>query len=108
MWFRVDSTNPLNFAGAWRQWELEHPCPPEERGSWAAFSPDGGSEPWHLSTLQNSFSDLVVCALGEVEAALRSWHALRVTAATALATNTRPDGLVQAVIRWKTLEAMRL
>ena len=36
------------------------------------------------------------------------WHALRVTAGTALGTAKRPDGLVQAVIRWKTLEAMRL
>jgi len=108
MWFRVCMSNPLNFAAAWLLWEQEHPCPAGSRSTWAAFSPDGGEMPWATKTLQQRYAELLVLAIGEVEAAQRSWHALRVTAATALNTGKRPDGAIQCVVRWKTLEAMRL
>jgi hypothetical protein len=48
------------------------------------------------------------CAVGDAEAARRSWHSLRVTIATALSTRRHPDGLIQALVCWKTLDAMRL
>ena len=107
-WFKLDRTNPLNFAAAWLAYELEHPCPPEERHVWAAFSPDGGKLPWTTSGLQRDFNELMRCAVGDAEAARRSWHSLRVTIATALSTRRHPDGLIQALVCWKTLDAMRL
>ena len=107
-WFKLDRTNPLNFAAAWLAYELEHPCPPEERHMWAAFSPDGGKLPWTTSGLQRDFNELMRCAIGDAEAARRSWHSLRVTIATALSTRRHPDGLIQALVCWKTLDAMRL
>ena len=107
MWFRVNELDPLNFAHEWIQWELDFPCT-GDRASWAAFSPDGGPSPFKTEELQRDFNRLLELAIGAVEAALRSWHALRVTAATALGAAKRPDGVVQCVIRWKTLEAMRL
>jgi len=108
MWFRVDRSNPLNFAAAWLEWELAHPCALEDRGKWAAFSPDGGPRPFTTRALQRDFMQAVTVAIGAEEAARRSFHALRVTAATALNTRKRPDGAIQCVLRWKTLEAMRL
>ena len=108
MWFRVRRSDPLNFAAAYIQWEIDYPCPPEQRGSWAAFSPDGGRRPFAASTLQSKFMEALKVAIGPEEAARRSYHALRVTAATALNTRKRPDGAIQCVLRWKTLDAMRL
>ena len=46
MWFRLNRGNPLNFAAAWIDWELAHPCPVARRGAWAAFSPDGAQRPF--------------------------------------------------------------
>ena len=45
MWFRVDSSNPLNFAHRYLMWERAHPCPPVERQRWPAFSLGGGRTP---------------------------------------------------------------
>ena len=108
MWFRVNSNDPLNFAAAWRDHELQHPVPLDRRGTAAAFSPYGSEEPFTRDVLQNRFDELVVSAIGAESAAGRSWHSLRATAATALHACKRPDGHIQCVIRWKTLEAMRL
>jgi len=108
MWFRVNSNDPLNFAAAWRDHELRHPVPLDRRGTAAAFSPYGSEEPFTRDVLQNRFDELVVSAIGAEAAAGRSWHSLRATAATALHACKRPDGHIQCVIRWKTLEAMRL
>ena len=47
-------------------------------------------------------------AIGEAATSERSFHALRVTAATALNAAKRPDGHIQCLLRWKTLEAMRI
>jgi hypothetical protein len=107
-WFRLDRSNPLNFAAAWVDYELEHPCPPEQRSVWAAFSPDGGKLPWTTAGLQRDFNETLRCAIGVAEAGRRSWHSCRVTIATALSTRRRPDGLIQAIVCWKTLDAMRL
>ena len=107
MWFKVNSADPLNFAYEWIQWELAFPCT-GDRSCWAAFSPNGGEAPFATSELQRDFNRLMEQAIGSVEAALRSWHALRVTAASALGQAKKPDGVIQCVIRWKTVEAMRL
>ena len=48
------------------------------------------------------------CAIGKDEANRRAWHSIRVTVATALSTRRHPDGLIQALVCWKTLDAMRL
>ena len=107
-WFRLDRTNPLNFAAAWLAYEIENPCPPEQRHAWAAFSPDGGKLPWTTSGLQRDFNEAMRCAIGKDEASRRAWHSIRVTVATALSTRRHPDGLIQALVCWKTLDAMRL
>ena len=108
MWFRLRSGDPLNFGWAWVRWELEYLCPPEQRATWAAFSPDGDKRPYTERALRTAFDTTVVCAIGKEEAARRKWHALRVTAATALGTAKQADGVIQALVRWKSLEAMRL
>jgi len=114
MWFRIDSTNPLNFAWHWVQWELAYPCPPEERQSWAAFSPNGTAAPFTGHFAAACLATLMVATIGPVEAALRSWHAFRVTIACALLATERykkdpqaGDALIQTLVRWRTPDSIR-
>ena len=106
-WFILDRSNPLNFAAEWIDWELDFPCPLAERSSWAAISPDGGAHPFVERTLQSRFDKALQAAIGKADAKERSFHALRVTFATALCAKKHQDGAIQCVIRWKTLDAMR-
>ena len=116
MWFRLDDSNPLNFAARWRQWELDHPCPPQDRGTWPAFSPFGNEVPFTSSRAGALFQALLVVAIGALAAALRSWHSCRITIATRLYARRgtsdvgrdEVEGVIQAVVRWKTVEAMRI
>ena len=118
MWFRYDNTNPLNFAWRWQQWELEYPCPEHERHVWPAFSPSGDSVPFTSAKARACLNTLLLRAMSPVEAAKRSWHACRVTIATRLfaARGSKSgeiprdeiEGVIQSVVRWKTVEAMRI
>ena len=112
-WFRYDDTNPLNFAYRWVQYELAHPCPIGQRATWPAFSPTGDSKPFSTSTARNHLISLMVAALGAAEAALRSWHAFRVTIACALMANPKYkdnpkviEAIAMAMCRWKTVESV--
>jgi len=107
MWFRVHHDNPLNFAARFRQWMVRYWHLFEQRGSTPAFSPDG-IHPWQRGTLQRRFNEQAIASLGELIGKAKRWHALRVTAATALNSARQADGVIQCVLRWKTLEAMRL
>ena len=121
MWFRYNPDNPLNFAYRWQQWELEHPCPAELRRTWPAFSPTGDGTPFTGSKAATYLRVVLALVMTPVEAAKRSWHACRVTIATQLfkrRTGTSGgggsiprdeiEGVIQAVVRWKTPEAMRI
>lgn len=105
MWFRLNPSDPLNFAQAWLEYRTIYHV--QGVGA-AAFSPALNGQPFKKADLQKLFNALLSAVLGEEEAKHRSWHALRVTAATALNTAKRPDGAIQCLLRWKTLDAMRL
>jgi hypothetical protein len=117
----TSGANPLNFAYRWQQWELEHPCPAELRRTWPAFSPTGDGTPFTGSKAAAYLRVVLALVMTPVEAAKRSWHACRVTTATQLfkrRTGTSGGGgsiprdeiedVIQAVVRWKTPEAMRI
>lgn len=114
-WFQRNDANPLNFASAWRRWELSYPCPLDERTEWAAFSPTGSAAPFSPSAADKHLSTLMIIAIGATEAALRSWHAFRVTLASALrgiprkAGETTEDnnGVIQMCLRWSSVESVR-
>ena len=114
-WFQRNDANPLNFASAWRRWELAYPCPIDERATWAAFSPTGTATPFSPSAADKALNTLMTAALGAAAAALRSWHAFRVTLASALrgiprtAGETTEDnnGIIQMCLRWSSIESVR-
>ena len=115
MYFRLNSANPLNFAWRWQQWELAHPCPPTERANWPAFSPSGDALPFTGSKADSCLKTVLLSVMSAAEAARHSWHACRVTIATRLFARRNDgierdevEGVIQALVRWKTVEAMRL
>ena len=109
--------NPLNFAAQWVRYELTYPCPVGQRATWAAFSPTGESEPFTTRRAREALHLLMVAMIGAIEAALRSWHAFRVTIACALmarpeykANPQAQEALIQCficLVRWKTPESVR-
>jgi len=101
-WFRLDPENPLNFAEAWRQWELRNPCPPQERTTWPAFSPNGNKDNLTSSVAAKALEKVMCHVIGATEAALRSFHAFRVTIAMALRAAKQSDGVIQCAVRWKS------
>ena len=114
MWFRIKSADPLNFAWQWVQWELAYPCPTEERKAWAAFSPTGTAAPFTGQFAAACLDTLMMVTIGPAEAALRSWHAFRVTIACALLATDRykkdpqaGDALIQTMVRWRTPDSIR-
>jgi len=113
-WFRYDDTNPLNFASVYAQWEVDYPCPTDRRDAWAAFSPHGSEKPFACDKLRALLGVLMIATIGSAEAALRSWHAFRVTIACCLMARpeykTNPqaqEALIQMLVRWKTPESVR-
>ena len=116
MWFRVDSSNPLNFAHRFLMWERAHPCPPAERHRWPAFSHGGGQAPLRPEAVRAWHKEATTHVLGEQQAKLRTWHALRATLISALVAyrdkEGRPldnvEGIGQMLVRWKSLESLRI
>ena len=115
MWFRYDESNPLNFAWRWQQWELQCPCPADERHRWPAFSPEGNWKPFDGKFADTLLRALLRCVMSEEDASHYSWHSARVTIATMLnklrgkeIARDEIEGVIQALVRWKTPEAMRI
>ena len=121
MWFRLDDSNPLNFAWRWQQWELEYPCPMGERHRWPAFSPSGDATPFTGKRAEGCLNAVMDAVMTAAEAALRTWHSARITLATRLfarrgaaqgaargIARDEVEGVIQSLVRWKTPEAMRI
>jgi hypothetical protein len=117
MWFRYDDTNPINLAWRWKQWEEAYPCPQNLRHVWPAFSPTGDATPFTGGRAEACLRIILPMCMSAAEAAKRSWHSARITLATRLfakrgARKGIPrdeiEGVTQTLVRWKTVEAMRL
>lgn len=112
-YFRMDDTDPLNFAARWRAWELAYPCPLHERSRWPAFSATGDDVAMRSDAAARQHKILLQHSIGAAAADDRTVHSYRSTLASKFATaraNGNPqitDGVIQAHERWKTEAAMR-
>ena len=112
-WFRMDESNPIDFAHCWRTYELKYPCPLSERADWPAFSPHGNSARFTHATSAATHRQLLVAAIGADAAAQRTIHSYRATLASALAKARAEgrkdivDGVIQVLERWKSVDAMQ-
>ena len=107
MWFLVDDSNPRNFAAAWIQWETTHPCPEAQRSMWPAFSPSGDNKPFTTDMIHRDFKIIIGVACDEGAKDAR-FHDFRATLATKLVNDEQPDAVVQALLRWKTPDSIRV
>ena len=118
-WFRLDDTNPLNFAWRWLQYERRFPCPSGREAEWPAFSPYGDARPFSSREVDSSLKTLMRLVMTEEEVDAHSWHSYRVTLAMAImamvTTNGRTqakkdeaEAIAQALCRWKSIEAVRI
>ena len=110
-WFKLDTADPLNFATAFRDYEIRCPCPPHERPSWAAFGVNGGKQALTTAAIGTQFHALLAATPGLAKSRARTFHDYRATIASALA-NARAagraditNGLIQALVHWKTEES---
>ena len=71
------------------------------------FGPKSGAE-WHHSALDNAFVFLlvVVCKLSPEDAKKYSMHSFRIYLASALYAAGCPNDRIQAILRWKSVEAL--
>tara|TARA_B110000503_G_scaffold47688_1_gene77649 strand:- start:114 stop:5735 length:5622 start_codon:yes stop_codon:yes gene_type:complete len=106
MWFVLDDTNPQNFAAAWIQWEINHPCQVSQRKAWPAFSPKGDNTQFTTRMIHSDFKDIVTTLCG-ADAHGNHFHDFRATLATKLVHEGQPDAVIQAVLRWKTPDSIR-
>ena len=104
MWFAYDPANILSFAYWWSLWQRHFPAAP----SAPAFSPSGDGRAFTLEQFSERFNQQLVDALGAAAAAMRSYHSCRVTFASLMLKLKYSDGTIQALCRWKTVEAMRI
>ena len=111
-WFRLDSSNPLNFAFRWQQHELAYPCPEGLRSSWPAFSPSGDDIPYSSASLSAECSRLFAASLGAADADGRTFHSWRARLASALGAaraagdRSIDDSVIQALAHWKTVASV--
>ena len=106
MWFKLDSSNPRNFAHAWKLWELQHPCEVSRRGSAPAFSPSADEAPFTTRGVHADIKALLTHAC-DVSAHEHTFHDFRATLATRLLQDGEADAVIQALLRWKTPESIR-
>jgi hypothetical protein len=111
-YFRLDDSDPLNFAYWWQQYEIEHPCPMHLRTVWPAFSPTGDDKAFASAAAATQHRHLLTIAIGPDAAAMRTIHSYRGSLISALFAWRKKghkeitDGVMQLHVRWKTLEAM--
>jgi len=107
-WFVLDDSDPLNFACAFRDYEMRCPCPPHERTSWAAFGVNGGKLAMTTNAIDLQFHAVLNATPEATKRSTRTFHDYRATIASALA-NARAAGradvtnsLIQTLVHWKT------
>ncbi|KAL3917348.1 MAG: hypothetical protein SGPRY_006442, partial [Prymnesium sp.] len=67
-----------------------------------------GSRPFTCSALRKRYAQLMAATIGEIDNILPTVHWDRVTLACQLLAGKRPDGVIQALVRWKSVEAMNI
>jgi hypothetical protein len=87
--------------------ELAAGVPPQDRKKVPLFGPRPGAE-WHHGLLDAVFKFLLifVCGLSEEEARGFSVHSFRIYLACALYAAKCPNERIQAILRWKSEEAL--
>ena len=102
------SRDPCNAALALADLVFTFPCAHADRKTTPLLVCDEGGSPLTCDQIDRMFAALAVHALGKKRADELSFHSCRIFAACAHKANDEPDELVQALVRWKTTESLKI
>ena len=107
IWLRYSTDERVNAARELAALELKDPVSGEARRSTPLFV-DGRRQPVSITQLRARFKALLLAKFTQEEAQRVSLHSFRVYLACALLALKRSHAEIQALLRWKTDEALRI
>ena len=99
--------NPMSFAAAAIDYELEYPCTGSARLRAALFTTDGAQR-WTGSLIDDTLAAVMRATLSPARRAGKTFHSKRVWVACALGALDSSDAEVQAFVRWSSVDSLRL
>jgi len=99
--------NAMSFAAAWRDYELAFPLRGAARRTTPLFTTDG-AHPWSATAVDNTLRGVMAATLTPAQRRGKTFHSKRVWLATALSDLHSSDGEIQALVRWSSVESLRI
>ena len=99
--------NAMSFAAAWRDYELAFPLRGAVRRATPLFTTDG-TRPWSASAVDCTLRGVMAATLSPEQRRGKTFHSKRVWLATALSNLQSSDGEIQALVRWSSVESLRI
>ena len=107
IYLRFHSTETINAARELAREEMRLRVPLAERENTPLFAKADGT-PWRHQELSRTFHDIVTAIAGENRAKQVSMHSWRVYLACALLSKGASFATIQAMLRWKSEDALRI
>ena len=102
-----DPANPMSFAAAIIDYERRFPLRGAERRTTPLFTTDGVTA-WTGGRIDGTLKDVMQATLTPKQRRGKTFHSKRVWVASALADMRSTDGEIQALVRWSSLESLRV
>jgi hypothetical protein len=99
--------NPMSFAAAIIDYELAYPLRGEARKTTPLFTTDGAT-PWTGALIDATLTAVMQATLTPGQRRGKTFHSKRVWVATGLSDLKSSDGEIQALVRWSSVESLRV
>ena len=99
--------NPMSFAVALVDYYALYPVRGAARATTPLFTTDGRTR-WTERQIDTTLSDVMAATLTPAERVRKTFHSKRVFCATGLRDLHSNDGEIQALVRWSSLESLRV
>ena len=106
--FMFNRSNASNFAAALVDFELAYPLRGSARRAAPLFVMDGKSRRWTASAIDRTLDHVMRVCLTAEERVHKTFHSKRVWFASALKRNGHPEGEIQALAHWRSVESIRV
>jgi len=110
IYLKWDSDDVYNAAAALAQMEMDFPVLPAMRSSIPLFFESferGIVTPFMPQTLDAALRLMLSHLVGPAQASRYSWHSFRITLACSLMAANYPEGVIQRMCRWKSVESLK-
>ena len=103
----LNADNPMSFAAAVVDYELAYPLRGAARRTTPLFTTDGVT-PWTGSLIDATLTAVMRATLTPAQRIRKTFHSKRVWVATGLSDLKSSDGEIQAMVRWSSVESLRI